>query len=126
MSFESELKTHLGHTSITAYAGDRIYPVVRPQGSALPAIVYTPFAADQVHNLDGRDGSLRFIRVQIDCWSLTFDEVIAMAAAVTARLDTAATHFRSVLEPGSGFDDYEPDTKLYRRSMDFRCSFTQT
>jgi len=126
MSFESELRAHLGHSSITAYVEDRIYPVVRPQSSTLPALVYTPFGVDQVNNLAGRDSSLRFIRVQVDCWSRTFDEALVLAEAVKARMDTAASNFRTVLSPGSGFDDFEDDTRLYRRSMDFHCSFTQT
>jgi hypothetical protein len=36
---------------------------------------------------------------------------------VRAQMD-AATSFRSVLIPG-GLDDYESDTKLYRRMLEF-------
>lgn len=124
MSFESELTSHLGHSSITALVSDRVYPVIAPQGASVPRIVYTPVAMDQVHNLGGRDGSLRFVRVQIDCWAETFDEALSVEAAVRSRMDTAASNFRSVLT--SRFDDFEDDTRLFRRSLEFNCSFTET
>ena len=126
MSFESDLKSHLGHSSITALVSDRVYPVIAPQGAAVPRVVYTPLAPDQVNNLDGRDNSLRFIQVQIDCWAETFDEVVSIATAIRARMDTAASSFRAVLLPGAGFDDFEVETRLFRRSLEFNCSFTET
>lgn len=126
MSFEAELVGHLMHASITAIVDDRITPLVRDQESTLPALVYTPFAPDQVNNLSGRDGKLRFWRVQLDCWGRSYADVVRLAEAVRARMDTAATNFRAVMIPGAGFDDYESDTRLFRKSMDFNCSFNET
>lgn len=125
MSFESELKTHLGDASITALVQDRVYPLTRPQDAAVPAVTYQQITLDPHMNLGGIDASLRQVRLQIDCWALTFDAAAALALAVRDRMNTAASNFRSVLLSG-GLDDYESDTRLYRRMMEFNCWFHET
>ena len=126
MSFEADLKAHLnGDASVSALILDRMYPVLRPESSALPANTYQLITLDQVENLSGRDGSLRNYRVQVDLWALKYSDILLLDSAVRARMATAATSFRSAMLP-SGFDDYEPDTKLYRRMLEFSCWFTET
>lgn len=125
MSFEADLKTHLGAAAIVALVGDRVYPVIRPQGSALPAVTYQRIAEDAMMNLDGIDTSLRQVRVQIDCWASTYAAVASLALAMRDRMNAAAATFTSVLLTGGGLDDYEPETRLYRRSMDFHCWFKE-
>ena len=125
MSFSSELKDHLTVAAITGYVNDRIYPLLRDEGAALPAVVYTIVSLDPQGNLDGIDGSQRQYRVQIDCWSRTYDEMDLLALAVRDRMNTAATNFKTVFQPGSGFDEYESETKLYRRSADYSCWFKE-
>ena len=124
MSFEAKLKTHLQVSAITALVGERITPVLRPEGDSQPAIVYSIVSKDQVSNLAGRDGSLRNIRVQIDIWARKHSDILAVEAAVRTQMDVPAATFRSTMNPG-GFDDYESETKLYRRLLEFSCWFTE-
>ena len=119
MTFEADLKTHLSHASITAIVEDRITPHPMPQAGSKPAITYTiPSDAPQT-DLDGGDGSLNNIRVQIDCWHATHIGVKALAELVRIRMKTEANTFKAV--PLPMFESYEPDTKLHRVSRDFSC-----
>lgn len=127
MSFEADLKAHLqGASAISALTDDRIYPVLRPQGAGLPAVTYQIIARDHQVNLDGGDSSLRQLRVQLDCWARSHEDAMNLLDAVIARLDTAASSFRAVLIAGAGDEDYEPETKLYRRTQDFSCWYRAT
>ena len=124
MSFEADLKSHLqGGAAVAALLQDRFHPLVRPEGGALPAATYTLIYADPLANLDGMDGSLRNIRVQIDTWAQSFSAVVGLADAIRSRMNTAASTFTSVVLP-TQFDDYEPDTRLYRRMQEFSCWYT--
>lgn len=127
MTFEAELKTHLqGDSNVSSLVDDRITPVVRKPEAALPAIVYQVIAQDPHNNFDGPDGSLRALRVQMDVWARTHSAVLEISAAVRTRMATAATNFRSVELPSSGLDDYEPETKLYRRLLEYTCWYRET
>lgn len=127
MSFEADLKTHLGVAALAALVTDCVWPVIRPEGnSTFPAITYQVIALDPQANLDGIDASLREIRVQIDVWARAHSDILAVADALMTRMDTAATSFTSVLLPGSGADSYEPDTKLYRRTLEWSCWYRAT
>jgi hypothetical protein len=124
VSFEAALKSHLqADATLAALVADRIHPVIRPQEGVLPAVTYQVVSLDQVSALGGRSDTLRNIRLQVDCWGKAHSDVLSVESAVRARMDTAATSFRSVLSPG-GLDDYEPDTKLYRRMLEFSVWFT--
>lgn len=125
MSFEAALKSHLqADATISGLVADRIYPGIRQERAPTPAVTYQVIAFDQVSNLSGRDGSLRNVRVQVDCWSLAHSACLELEAAVRARMDTAASTFRATLT--SALDDFEPETRLYRRSLDFSVWFTET
>lgn len=126
MSFEADLKAHLqGASAISDIVGDRIFPLIVAQGESRPAVSYQVISIDQVSSLAGRADTLRNIRVQIDLWSASHSTLLQLDAAVRARMDTAASTFRAVLAVG-GLDDYEPQTKLYRRVLEFSCWFTET
>lgn len=104
-----------GSPSPTA-AGDRVYALLRPQGGALPAVVYTRISNQPVTSLAGSSG-LNRVRVQIDCWATT------MAAALTladeARVALEAATMKAL--PDSDFAEYEEETRIYRLSRDFFC-----
>jgi hypothetical protein len=126
MSFEADLKSHLqGSAALVALIADRIFPVIREEGSALPAVVYQVIANDPQPNLDAMDTSLRNIRVQLDCWSRAHSDLLTMFDAIRARMDTAASTFTSVAM-SSVIDDYESDTRLYRRLLEFSCWYRAT
>lgn len=127
MTFEADFRAHLGVSAeLGTLVGDGIYPVVRPQGSSAPAVTYLIFAPDPMNNLDGRDESLRQYRVQVDSWSRSFEEAAAVASAVFDQLNTTTSTLKATLIEGGGFDDYEPDTRIYRRSRDYRVWHRET
>lgn len=126
MSFEADLKAHLqGDAAIAAIVGQRIFPVIRPERETVPAITYTAPPPDQISHLGGRSSSLRNYRLQVDLWARAHSDVVLLDAAVRARMDTAATTFRAVLIAGSGLEDYESETKLFRRMLEFSCWFNE-
>ena len=124
MSFEADLKAHLqASAALVALVADRITPVIREEGAAVPAVSYQIVASDPMANLDSMDTALRNIRLQLDCWSRAHSDVVAMADAIRTRMDTAAATFASVALP-TLVDDYESDTRLYRRMLELSCWYT--
>ena len=122
MSYESDLRAHLlGASGITTLVGERIYPITRPQNSVLPAITYTRIFGNPVQSIGGFTSATSEIRIQIDCWASTYDQVQALALAVRDRMFVTAATFRSYMQSDTDF--YEDDTKIYRVSMDFNSVF---
>ncbi len=125
MSFESDLKTHLGaHAALTAFVGDRVHPLVLPERSALPAIVYQRVISTPENDIDGLDGETMRIRVQITTWALTHDEARQIAEIVRLRMQTAAAKFTSIMLFDS--DTYDPTTGQPGVVMDFSCGHRTT
>lgn len=121
-AFVALLKTS---TAITTKVADRIFPVVRPQGSHVPCLVYNGFPRDQVMTTTAA-ANLRATRVQVDAWGKTYADVKALERAVNAKLIGFAgvvggVEFQGIFEDGGmgdGFENAPPD-KLYRVSLDF-------
>lgn len=116
---ESKLYTALsGSTKITVTSSvsTRIYPLIVPQESAMPAITYARVSGGQQNDLTGYSG-LENPRIQIDCWATSYKEIKTIAENVHAVL-YAATTFKAILV--SDMDFYESDVELYRESMDFK------
>lgn len=87
MSFETDLRTWLiGDGAIAAKVSARIYWEVRPQGSALPAIVLTGVSADRRQHMAGPMAT-QGNRVQFDCMAATKGEAIDLRAAVIDRIE---------------------------------------
>lgn len=125
MTFEADLKTHLQVAAVAAFVNDRIYPEIVPQGVAMPAITYSMLDGQPQNSLDGFTSGLSRYPVQIDCWANTKTAVNALALVVRDRMNVAASTFRSVLTNYPLIDDYEPDTKRYRRSIGCACWFSE-
>lgn len=125
MSFEADLKTHLSTAQIAALAGDRIYPILRPQDAALPAVTYSHVFGRPSNSLDGYTSGLQRFLMQIDCWAKSYSDVIALAQAVRDRMNTSAATFSTVITEYPLIDDYESDTKLFRRSLSVACWYRE-
>lgn len=120
MTFEADLYAHLlGDAAITAMTGSRVYPVLRPQDSAFPAVVYTRVSGTPQQSLDGFTSGLNNFRMQLDCYATRFDQCRLLAEAVQSRMLTAAVTFKSVMVFDQDF--YEPDDRLFKIIMDFSC-----
>lgn len=105
------------NSAVVALVGDRIYPLVRPQGSALPAIVFTVVDDLPVNSLGGATSGLVDALVQFDCYAKTYVSAHAVAKAVSDMLSKRVADPAAVRQAKR--DGYEDETELYRVSMDF-------
>jgi len=119
-----------GHAGLSALIGTRVYPLVLPQNApsaaVLPAVVYQIIGNDRLERHRGASGDAR-PTVQLSAWALTE----ASAAAVAAQMRIAITAMTGVVAgvtvTGAANDSgeihrYEPDTRRYGISLDFRIS----
>ena|SRR3990167_1473205 len=125
MTFEADLKSHLQVAAVAAFVADRIYPEIVPQGAGMPAITYSLQSGELQNSLDGFTSGLSRFPIQIDCWAATKTAVNALALVVRDRMNTNPSTFKIIITNYPLFDDYEPDTKRYRRSMGCSCWFSE-
>lgn len=112
----SLLQTHVTLVS------NRIYPLVMPQNSPLPTVVYQRISGPRIYSQSGASG-LAYPRFQFSCWGTTYASVKAVAEQVRQAL----SGYRGIVEGVSiqgafiagDVDDFEPDTGLYRSTLDF-------
>ena len=117
MTWEADLKAHLqADASISGLVQDKIYPLLRKEGTGTPAITYQRITGMPQTDLDGLDGKMLDVRAQIDVWAQGFDTARTLAEYIRLRLQTAASTFRARVNFDQDF--YEPDTRLYRVSLD--------
>ena len=123
MTFQASLKAHLAADStVNGLVPDRIQPVMRKFGTALPALTYQVISFVPNNSLAGVSDLGGHYRVQIDAWGVSYGTAMALAAAVKARMNTAASAFRSVLNLEQ--DLFEDQTKTYRVLLDFSCWYS--
>lgn len=117
----------LADGGVAALAGNHVYPVSRPQGSALPAVTLATVSNVPVYTDQGEAG-IAEARVQLDCWGATYASVKETARAVKAALsaffgqvgDVTFQYIlldgeRDLREGGSNAAEY-----LFRVQLDFR------
>lgn len=120
MTFEADLKRHLqDDAALAAAVGDRIAPQPLGEGEGLPAITYTVPSDQPQTDLDGEDGALNRVVVQVDVWAKTAAGAKETGELVRVRMKTPAATFAAV--PLSIFQDYEPETRRHRVTRDFSC-----
>lgn len=108
-----------GTSGVAALAGTRVYPLNLPQTPTLPAISY-----QRVSNTEQNGTStLRTTRYQVDCWAESYSAVQSLASAVKGALEewTSGPSVK-MTEVINEIDDYEPDSALYRVSIDVYCT----
>lgn len=104
-----------GASGVSAIVGSRVYPLVIPQGAALPAVTYTRISGPLEMSLSGGAG-LESVRVQIDAWATSYAAVKDLAAELrSAMLSATAFQVASV----SDRDLFEDETSVFRVSTDF-------
>jgi hypothetical protein len=116
----------LATPGVAGLAGTRVYPGSRPQGSPLPALVFSLIDGMPLYADDGEVG-LAQSRVQIDCWADSYADAKTLARSVKAALSgfvgmSGGVDFptifidaeRDLREGGSNAAEY-----LFRTSIDF-------
>ena len=113
MALYGKLYALLNVTTLTT----NVYPVILPQAAAFPALTYQRISADRVYSLSGYSTAiLENARMQVDCWATSFETVKTLARGVRRTVDYATSIRSNCI---SDQDFYEPDTKIWRVSMDF-------
>lgn len=124
----------LADAPVLAVVSTKIWPMIAPQGSAMPYIVYSRIGTDHIEVLAGSAGLAR-ATFQIDCWSDSFDTVRDLANKVRIALQGVQGTHASVVIDGinmtSEVDDYEePENKnepgTYGVKMDFGIWFVES
>lgn len=76
-------------TGITTLCSSRIYPISRPQGDSLPALVVQRISGSPEYADDGEVG-LEFGRIQVRAWGETYGAAKDLIAAVIDNLSAVA------------------------------------
>lgn len=120
MNLESALRAQLlADATVSGLIGTRLYPVVLPEGVQLPAVTYQRVSRTPARDLGGV--AYTQSRIQVDCWGRSYGDAKAVAHAVRAAAGRpgAQGDVRIMLGTTAGeMDSYEPDTQLYRVSVD--------
>jgi hypothetical protein len=89
--FATALRTRLiSFGPLSTLLATRVYPLIRPQSSPLPAIRYQVISDPRPENLKGYDGA-RVSRVQVDCFASTYVGARDVAEKVVAAIASPAT-----------------------------------
>lgn len=94
----------------------RIYPVLIPQGTKLPALVYHQVSGVPYNHMGAGFGLSR-VRIRLDIWAKSYADAKDIAEAVKAAV-AAAPGFEKMIEtcgPDWG------DEKTFRTSIDIVC-----
>lgn len=106
------------NTALESLVDGRVFPSVLPMGFALPAIVYITSGVDPNNTICGASDDEE-VRIQVDLYAKTMKEVLSLRKQVFTAIEGA---FESVIRMND-FDGYEPDTKLFRRIIEFSISY---
>lgn len=104
---------------VTALVGQRLYPMLLPQGATLPAIVLTAVSDVPLNAVEGLPAErLREVRLQVDAYATTY--LVAHQVAEAVNLVVAALNRHDLSAQREGSEDlYDDEAQLFRVSADF-------
>lgn len=104
-------QTLLTDPTVSAYVGDKIFPFGEAsQGVKAPYIVWQQIVAAPYNGLDSCPADA--VTIQIDCYHPSPVEVVTMADAVRAAIESSA------VVTGIPISAREQDTRLYRIALE--------
>ncbi|MEQ8251576.1 MAG: DUF3168 domain-containing protein [Oceanibaculum nanhaiense] len=110
---------------VSALLGDRIYPLVLPQNSGLPAATYQRIGGERFYDLDGGARPKR-VTLQLDSWAADYAGAKALAGAIESVLDGYAGPMGDLVVSRSVIlredEEHEDQTKLWRVSVDYQIT----
>lgn len=98
----------LADPGVRAAVGERVTPVIRPQGGPLPALVVQTISAQRRYTMTGSDGLISS-RVQVDAWGRRYEDAKGAARAVIRALSGLSGEIAGVTFGGI-FVDGEDDS----------------
>lgn len=119
----------LADSGVSAIVGDRINPIIGPQGGSYPDIVVHQISNPDEILLSGT-GSYPNARVQIECRASTATAAMALGDAVIAAFDGlrgtfAGMNVTSFLPTGTDTTDSATDWSTFRRLIHFSVRYRQ-
>lgn len=101
--------------TLSPTAGGRVYANIAPANAAFPYVVYSLIGGRPTQALEGELTPTNWT-YQIDVFGPQKSAVAAIGVAIRAAMN-AASAFKSTCT--LLLDDYEPEAKLYRMTLDF-------
>lgn len=124
MSYQSDIYTAvMAATTVTAIIGDRFFWEVADESTAAPYLVAQTISTDS-ETIHDRTRAWSFPLIQFAGWATTHAAAVALMAAFRAELEgVEITGSSDVSLAFVGENStYDPDTKLYGISTDYRAS----
>ena len=120
--FEAVLwDTLVNNEGVHALVGEKVYPLVIPQGTVLPCITYQRLRSYPANTLSGASG-LERVDLEIDVWANKYGEAKEVAKAVRAAMPASGpwgAHLRY------DTDEYEYTGPYYRVLMRYNVWFLE-
>lgn len=123
-----------GDGTLTGLVSTRIFPVLIPQKTTMPAIAYEQTSGARVHATDGPAGQVNS-RWQFNCWGSSYASVRAVANALREAIDgysgtTAGVIFQAIQSQDENDIKADPAganrARRYGKSLDFEIWFCET
>lgn len=130
--FEESLYKHLiNDIGVKAIIEERIYPLMLPQKSLLPAVTYQKVSGERLHSLQGDTGYTMPV-FQISSRAETYAQCKALAEQIRLSLQ----NFTGIMGGTDGIDigavlllgeieGYEPDTSGWFNHLDFQFHYEE-
>lgn len=120
MAVEEDLVAFV-ETNVADVDDERIWPGRRPQGSALPGIVYQRISTPRRSTHTGPSG-LAWPRFQFSCWGRTLAEAAGVAEQLRLAIDgyqgTMGGTYVAGAHVANELDDEDTETGHWRRIVD--------
>lgn len=104
----------LVYSTLAHLVGGRVYPVTLPDVPVYPALRYSFVSITEEPFVDANQVIQRY-RVQVDAYAKTYAQAFALRGEVLS----AVRALPEFVEQGVDFDGYEPETKIFRWTVDF-------
>lgn len=125
---ESGLQSLITASSrFASLASTRLYPVLLPEDSPLPAATYQRISTKALYTLDARVNVTQ-VRIQFDTWASTYADAKNLMAAINTAIDNYSgdlpdgTHIFGV-QLYSCTDLYEQAARIYRVTADYMIQY---
>lgn len=113
MAFKDDLFALLAaDAALAGLVGERIYPVIAPQGTVAACVTWGRNDGDALATLSGAGVSRQFVSVYLHCWAEEYDVAAAIADAVRAAIQAGSAKIKGTTRPP--IDDFEPSTRQIR------------
>lgn len=113
MSLETSLYAAL------AAVTPRVFPDVAPVNTPRPYVTYQQIGGSVVNFAENTMPGVRNAHVQVNVWSDTRIEAMALIASIETAIRAAAAFTGSPI--GAPVGDFEPDVNAYGARQDFEC-----